>query len=239
MRDVVTCPVVFHGVAERALHLGHVLVLLHLDEVDDHLAAYVAELELAGDGLRSFHVCLEGHGLEIAFAGDLAGVDIDGHKRFRLVEAQAAARGHEHFAAVNLVELAAKVEALPHGTAGIIVQAHELLLVGEEQGDSVPDAFGHIGVVHPYLRHVVREVVADGAFGEAGLPVHAGRSLHLSGFFADFSPGALQIDEVILERGLSHAGAYRADNDTEVITGIDTVHELAQAGTFLFVADLP
>ena len=76
-------------------------------------------------------------------------------------------------------------------------------------------------------------------FGEAGLPVHAGRSLHLSGFFADFSPGALQIDEVILERGLSHAGAYRADNDTEVITGIDTVHELAQAGTFLFVADLP
>ena len=217
MRNVVTCPVVFHGVAERALHLGHVLVLLHLDEVDDHLAAYVAELELAGDGLRGFHVCLEGHGLEIAFAGDLAGVDIDGHKRFRL----------------------AKVEALPHGTAGIIVQAHELLLVGEEQGDSVPDAFGHIGVVHPYLRHVVREVVADGAFGEAGLPVHAGRSLHLSGFFADFSPGALQIDEVILERGLSHAGAYRADNDTEVITGIDAVHELAQAGTFLFVADLP
>ena len=70
--------VVLHGRAQGLFHFQHVFLVTHLDEVDDHLAADVAQLELAGDGFGGFHVGAMGHGLEIDLAGDLAGVDVHG-----------------------------------------------------------------------------------------------------------------------------------------------------------------
>ena len=210
----------------------------HFNEVDDHLAANVAQLQLAGNGLGRFHVGLEGHVLEVALAGDLAGVDVNGHQGFGLVEDQASAGRHEHLAAVDLIELPAQVEAFPQGVAGIIVHAHKVLLVGEEHGHGVLDAGGNFGIVHPDFADIVGEVVAHGPFGQAGLLVDAGRSSDPRGVLADFIPGTLEVGEVVLQGGLGHAGAHCAHDDTKIIARINAVHELAQTAALFLVVHL-
>ena len=80
------------GFFEGGQHLEAVLALVHVDEVDDDDAAQVAEANLA-DNLR--------HGVEVGLddgvlkarrlAHVFAGVDVDGHQRFSLVDDDGAA----------------------------------------------------------------------------------------------------------------------------------------------------
>ena len=232
---VVAGAVVLHGRAQGLFHFQHVFLVAHLDEVDDHLAADVAQLELAGDGFGGFHVGAVGHGLEIDLAGDLAGVDVHGHEGLGLVKDQAAARRQGDLAGIDLVQLAAQAEALPQGHAHVGMQAHQLLLAGEEQGDGLADAVGHFLVVHPDLADIVGQVVAHGPLGQARLLIDEGRGRDFGGLLADVLPDALEVLEVVLERGLGGAGAHGAHDDAQALAGVDAVHHLAQAGA-LFIA---
>ena len=176
-----------------------------------------------------------GHGLEIDLAGDLAGVDVHGHEGLGLVKDQAAARRQGDLAGIDLVQLAAQAEALPQGHAHVGMQAHQLLLAGEEQGDGLADAVGHFFVIHPDLADIVGQVVAHGPLGQARLLIDEGRGRDFGGLFADVLPDALEVLEIVLERGLGGAGAHGAHDDAQALAGVDAVHHLAQAGA-LFIA---
>ena len=112
LADVVTGAIALHGVAEFFFNLTAMLGIAHFNEVDDDLPADVAQAKLAGDGRRRFHIRTEGHSLKIRLAADLAGVDVDGHKRLGLVEHQTPAGRHEHFAGMYLLDLVEKAEVL-------------------------------------------------------------------------------------------------------------------------------
>ena len=77
-RNIVTRAVIFHGCAQGFFHFKHVLLVAHFDEVDHHLPADIAQLEVARNGVGGFHIGFVRHGLKVALAGNFARVDVDG-----------------------------------------------------------------------------------------------------------------------------------------------------------------
>lgn len=214
-----TGAIALHGVAEFFFNLTAMLGIAHFNEVDDDLPADVAQAKLAGDGRRRFHIRTEGHSLKIRLAADLAGVDVDGHKRLGLVEHQTPAGRHEHFAGMYLLDLVEKAEVFPKGLVMLLIEVHEVALAREQQGSHLPDGFGGFRVVHPDFGHVVGQIVANAPAGEARFLIDQGGDLFRGGALADILPDALEEREVLLERGLARARAHGADDGPKPFAG--------------------
>ena len=91
---------------EPAQHQVAVGLQHHVDEVDDHDAADVAQPQLAHDLLGRLEVVLGDRLFEVApGAGELAGVDVDHGHRLGPVDHQRAARGQPHLAVHRLGQL--------------------------------------------------------------------------------------------------------------------------------------
>ena len=91
--DLHACAVVLQRVLQAVFHVTLVLAAGHVDEVDDHQAAQVAQAQLAGHFIGGFHVGLERGVLDVAALGGARGVDVDRGQRFGLVDHDGAARG--------------------------------------------------------------------------------------------------------------------------------------------------
>src|SRR5690606_40643552 len=88
--------VVLERVLQPALDLALVLGRVHVDEVDHHQAAQVAQAHLAGDLLGRLQVGVERGGLDVRALGGARGVDVDRGQRLGLVDHQGAAGGQSH-----------------------------------------------------------------------------------------------------------------------------------------------
>ena len=60
--------------------------LVHIDEIDNDQATHVAQPELAGNLVSGLAIRLDRRLLDIAFPGRAAGIDVDRHQRFGLVD---------------------------------------------------------------------------------------------------------------------------------------------------------
>ncbi len=90
---------------QGAHHLALVLLLLHVDEVDDDDPAQVAEPQLAADGLYRLEVGLEDGLFQVVVPHETAGVDVDGGHRLGLVDDQVATRLQLHPPCQRLLDL--------------------------------------------------------------------------------------------------------------------------------------
>ena len=90
------------GAVRRQTVLEHffdgavVLGLIHVDEVDDDQTGQVAQAQLPRGFLGRLHVGLQRGRFDIALAGRLAGIDIDGDQGLGLVDHQIAAGFERH-----------------------------------------------------------------------------------------------------------------------------------------------
>src|SRR6185369_240354 len=85
-----------------------ILLVLHVDCVDDDDAAEIAQASLTHDFLHGFEVGLENSVFEAArslLSDVAAGVHVDGHERLGLVDDDRAAGLQPHLAAQRLVDL--------------------------------------------------------------------------------------------------------------------------------------
>ena len=98
------------GLLQDLLHLAAVLIVAHIDEVDDEEAADVPKSDLSGHHLRRFDVRLEGHLVLILLSPGLAGVDVNGGEGFRRVDDDAAAALQGHVMAGDELKLPLKAE---------------------------------------------------------------------------------------------------------------------------------
>ena len=96
---------------EAILDLALVLVVLHVDEVDRHQSAEVADAQLAGDLLGRFEVGVEGRLLDAAALGGARGVDVDRGHRLGVVDDDRAAGGQGDFALEGTLDLGFDLEA--------------------------------------------------------------------------------------------------------------------------------
>ncbi len=78
--------VMAQGVAQTVFDFALVFRRLHVDEVDDDQAAKVTQAQLAGDFLRRFEVGAQCGFLDVGAFGGAAGVDVDRHQRFSMVD---------------------------------------------------------------------------------------------------------------------------------------------------------
>ncbi len=78
--------IVLQMILEALFDRTVVALLFHVDEVDDDETGKVAQTQLAGDFFCRFQVCLECRVLDRVLAGRATRVDVDGDKRFGLVD---------------------------------------------------------------------------------------------------------------------------------------------------------
>ena len=78
--------VVLQGFLDAAFDVPVVAVLFHVDEVDDDEACKVAQAELSCNFIASLKIGFGGRVFDVVFARRLAGVDVDRHQGFGLVD---------------------------------------------------------------------------------------------------------------------------------------------------------
>ena len=77
--------ILFQSLLQRPQDLALVLILGHIDKIDDDDAAQVAQPQLARNGLRRFQVGLEDGVVEIAQPDKPSGVHVDRRHGFSLI----------------------------------------------------------------------------------------------------------------------------------------------------------
>ena len=97
--------VVLQMILQTLLDGAVVAVFFHVDEVDDDEAGKVAQAQLTRDFFGGFEVRLECGILDRMFTGRAAGVDVDRHQRFGLVDDDVAAGLQRYLRHQHAVEL--------------------------------------------------------------------------------------------------------------------------------------
>src|SRR5687768_2046487 len=142
-------PILPQLLLHRLEYLLPVLLLLHVDEVEDDDAAQVAQPDLPHDLLDRLEVRLEDRVLETAralLADIAAGVDVDGDERLGLVDDDRAAGLQPHLAAQCLVDLRLDAVLLEDGVL-LLVQLHLWRQRRHDPLDQLEDAAMLGGVV--------------------------------------------------------------------------------------------
>ena len=97
--------VIFEGFLQPPFHRAVVAVLFHVNEVDHNQARKVAQAQLPGNFIAGFKVGLERRVFDIVLARGLAGVDVDGNQRFRLVHDDVTAGRQRNRGRIKRIQL--------------------------------------------------------------------------------------------------------------------------------------
>ncbi len=171
-------------VLQGLLHLGVVLSVTHVDEVDDDQPAQVAQPQLARRLLGGLQVGLERGVLDTLLAGGLAGVDVDGYERLGRLDEDGAPRLERHLLLVDEVDLLLELVARKEGTL-LLVHLDELFEGRIDFLERLAHVLINILAVDEHLVYVGGEVIPDGPNDQGGLLVDHPRPFHGHPFFAD------------------------------------------------------
>ena len=198
----------------------------HVDEVDHHHAADVAQPQLADDLLGRLNVVLGDRLFEIAArAGELAGVDVDDRHGLGAIDHQRAARGQPHLAVHRLGQLLVDAVDREHvralrPTGGFVPGDLRNQFGGNSIdvcGDGLPGSFAG----HHKPGEVLIEQIANHLDQDIGLLIERhGRSgrlgLGLLGLLGDLGPTLLQAVDVAADVVFLHALRGGADDHAGV-----------------------
>ncbi len=221
--------VVLERVLQAVLDLTLVLVGGHVDEVDHHQAAQVAQAQLAGHFLGRFQVGLERGVLDVTALGGARGVHVDGGQRFGLVDHDRAARRQAHVAFIGAFDLRFDLEAVEQrNVVGVVLELaqglrHHLL---HEFAGGVVQLLG----VDQDLAHVGAQVVAQGAHDQARFLVDQERGRLGQRRFGDRLPDLQQVVQVPLQLFGIAADAGGADDHAHVVGDVQLVQRFLQRG---------
>ena len=235
--DFRACAVEVGELVHRAVDLLAVGAVRHVDEVDDDLAADVAEAYLARDLLRGLEVGVQDE-LALRLAGlGFAGVDVDGDERFGLVDAQVAAAGEVHDAVVDFGDLRRDLVAVEHGFGALVARDLRVEVVSDEFLERFDQEIVFVLVVDHDLVDVVRQQVAHGAFQQVGFGVDERGRLRLQQGVVDLRPEFQQHFEVALEEDGLAVFADGAADEAHSVRELQPEQDFAEAVAFLFVLD--
>ena len=208
------------------------LVRRHVDEVDHHQAAEVAQAQLAGHFLGRLEIGLERGLLDVAALGGARGVDVDGGQGLGLVDHQRAARGQADGALVGVLDLRLDLEAVEQrDVVGVVLELAQVVrhhLLDELAGLGV-----HLRGVDQDLADVGAHVVAQRADDQARLLVdQEGGGLGQRGFGHGL-PDRQQVVQVPLQLFGVTADAGGADDHAHVVGDLQRVHGALELGPVL------
>ncbi len=184
---------------ERAQHLSLVLVVGHVDEVDDDDAAEIAQAQLPRHRLRGLEVGAIDGLLEVALAEEGAGVDVDGGHGLGLVDDQVPTALQRHFLEHGALDLVLDPVQVEH-RALTRVMFDPVGQIRHELARETLDALEALARVHPHLVHFPAHQVAHRAQRQAEVVVDGLADAAAGAGFADDLPGALQVGDVLRQR---------------------------------------
>ena len=158
-------PVIAHGIFHAALDGIAVLVLFHIDEIDDDQTGQVAQAQLAAQLVSGFQIGLQRGFLDIAFARRAAGIDIHRDKRLCLVDHQIPARFQRNLRAVDGVHLLFRLIALEDRQA-VLIFLHLLHMAGDQHFHLCPRGLVSLFAFDQHLVHLAGIEIADGPFNQ-------------------------------------------------------------------------
>ncbi|MCW0401745.1 hypothetical protein NB700_004301 [Xanthomonas sacchari] len=224
--------VVLERVLQAVLDLALVLVGGHVDEVDDHQAAEVAQAQLARDLFGRLQVGLERGVLDVAALGGARGVDVHRGQRLGLVDHDRAAGRQAHAALVGGLDLRLDLEAVEQrDVVGVVLELAQALrhhLLHELLGVAV-----HLGGVDQDLADVGAQVVAQGADDQPRFLVDQERRRLGQGGLGDRLPHLQQVVQVPLQLFGIAADAGGADDHAHVVGDVQLVQRFLQRGAVL------
>ncbi len=219
--------VVLERVLQAVFHFALVLVRRHVDEVDHHQAAQVAQAQLAGHFLGRFQVGLERGVLDVAALGGARRVHVDGGQRFGLVDHDRAAGRQAHVAFIRAFDLRFDLEAVEQRDVVLVMLQlaqglrHHLL---HEFAGGLVELLG----VHQNLADIGTQVVAQGAHDQARFLVDQERGRLGQRRFGDRLPDLQQVIQVPLQLFGIAADAGGADDHAHVVGDVQLVQRFLQ-----------
>src|SRR5207253_1510897 len=179
--------VLLEGLLQGLENFFAIAALFHVDEVDNDDAAKIAQANLADDFLYGFEVGLDNGVLEPrgALADKLAGVDVDGHERFGVIDDDVAAGFQPHFGAKSFVEFVLDAELFEDGRfLGVELDLADQLRL--EAIHEIDDFTVLLFAVDPDGGEMIADVIAQHAPDAVEVAVKQGRSLALLPGLLDF-----------------------------------------------------
>ena len=217
--------VVAQDLGEMLQQLQLVAARLHVDEIDHHHAADVAQLELAGDLHRRLAVGPEDRFPGVGGAGEGAGVDVDHREGLGGLDDHVAAGGQLHPGLERIADGGADPEVI-EDLRGFVVGLHQHVgLVGAEE--SVDPGHG-LGAVNDDAHQLGAEEIAQDAMDEVFIAVEQHRRTGGLGRLLDPLPLAQQRLQVVDQQLLGDALGLGAHQQTRP-GGLDQHGEGPQA----------
>ena len=230
--DLHACTVLAQRVLQAVLDLALVLVGRHVDEVDHHQAAQVAQAHLAGHFLGSLQVGVERGFLDVATLGGTRGVHVDRGQRLGLVDHQRAAGGQADFALVRVLDLRFDLETIEQRhVVGVVLELAQV--VRHHLLDELARLGVHLLGVDQDLADVRAHVVTQGADDQARFLVDQERRRFGQRGLGDRLPDLQQVVQVPLKFFGVAADAGGADDHPHVVGDGQRVHGLLQLGPVL------
>ena len=232
------CPVQGNGFFEGLLHLRVVLVVHHVDEVDDDQPPEIAQTELASDLFRRLHVRLVGGLLNVPLVGAPPRVDVDCDHRLRWIDDQIAARLQLHVVLIDYANLIFQLVFVEE--RGLFLVQFDHLEIPWSNGLAIgPHLAEGFQVVNENLLDVRGEIIPQRADAKSAFLVDQGGSCRFGGPFLDLLPEARKVLVVAgqLLFGPVHPGC--PDDKSNPVFRFDLFNKLLEALAILLVLDLP
>ena len=219
--------IVLERLREFVLDVALVLVRRHVDEVDHHQAAEIAQPHLPRDFFRSFEVGVERGFLDIAALGGARGVDVDGGQGFGLVDDQRAARRQAHGTLIGVLDLRFDLEAVEQGDfVDVLLELAQVLR--HHLFDELFRLFVHLRRIDQDLADVGAHVVAQRTDDQPRFLIDQEGRCFLQRGFCNGLPDAEQVVEIPLQLFGVAADAGSADDDAHFIGDGQDVHRRLQ-----------
>ena len=226
------CAVVLERALQAVLDLALVLVRGHVDEVDHHQAAEVAQAQLAGHFLGRLQVGVEGGLLDVAALGGARRVDVDRGQGLGLVDHQGAAGGQADGALVGVLDLRFDLEAVEQrDVVGVVLELAQV--VRHHLFDELARLGVHLRGVDQDLADVGAHVVAQGADDQPRFLVDQERRRLGQRGLGHGLPHRQQVVEVPLQLFGVAADAGGADDHAHVVGDLQRVHGALELGAVL------
>src|SRR6202162_2889569 len=228
----------FEGLLQREQNFVAVAALFHVDKIDHDDAAQVAQANLAHDFFHRFEIRFDDGVFEArgTFADEFAGVDVDGHQRFSVVDDDVPAGLEPHFGAQSFVEFVLDAELFEDRRfLGVQLDAADQL--GLEAADELDDLAEFFFAVDPDGGEIVADVIAQDAFNEIQIAMEERGSFALLAAFLDFVPGSAEEFDVGANFFVGGAACRGAHDEAAGIAAARFADEAAQTRAIIGAGD--
>ena len=221
--------VLLQGHLQALFDLALVLARGHVDEVDHHQAAQVAQAHLAGHFVGGLEVGVERGFFDVAALGGARRVDVDGRQGLGLVDHDRAARGQADLALVGTFDLRFDLVAVEQ-RGGVFVELELAQVLRHHRLHEVAGLVVHFLGIDQDLADVGAQVVAQGADDQARFLVDQERGRLGQRGVGDRLPDLQQVIEVPLQFVGGAADAGGADDHAHFLGNGQRVHRFLQGG---------